>query len=157
MHIESYKPQTSDEVIIVELYHRLLQAWNRQDAREFAKLFSGTGLAIGFDGTQMMGHSEIEEILKSIFANHKTGTYVAKVRTILHVDSHCLLLHAVAGMIPAGEATINPSINAVQTLLAINKDSRWYIKLFQNTPAQFHSDPQLAQNLTEELNALSAI
>ena len=157
MHIESYKPQTSDEVSTVELYHRLLQAWNRQDAREFSKLFSGTGLAIGFDGTQMMGHSEIEESLKAIFADHKTGTYVAKVRAILHIDTHCLLLHAVAGMIPAGETKINPAINAVQTLLAVNKDSRWHIDLFQNTPAQFHGNPRLSENLTEELNALTAL
>jgi uncharacterized protein (TIGR02246 family) len=155
MHIESYKPQTSDEVIIVELYHRLLQAWNRQDAKEFSKLFSGTGLAIGFDGTQMMGHSEIEEILKTIFADHKTGSYVFKVRTILHIDTHCLLLHAVAGMIPAGETKINPAINAVQTLLAVNRDSRWHIDLFQNTPAQFHGNPVLFKSLSDELNELT--
>ena len=154
MNIESYKPQTSDEVITLDLYHRLLQAWNEQDAIAFARLFSGKGLAIGFDGTQMFGYSEIEAALKKIFQDHRTGNYVSMVRAITHLNDHCILLYAVAGMIPAGETQINPALNTIQTLLAVKRDIGWHIELFQNTPAQYHGRQQLSESLTEELNEL---
>src|SRR5437764_949573 len=125
MTIESYKPHTTEEVTIFELYYRLLQAWNEKDAKSFAWLFSGTALVIGFDGSFMTGQEQVEKELKTIFNNNDTGIYVSKVMDVKHLDYHCLLLSAIAGMIPAGNTDINPSLNAVQTLLAVKKDSVW--------------------------------
>ena len=51
---------------------------------------------------------------------------------------------------------INPAVNAIQSLVAVTRDGRWRIALFQNTPAQFHGRPELAQQLTEELRQLLA-
>jgi uncharacterized protein (TIGR02246 family) len=64
------------------------------------------------------------------------------------------ILRAVAGMVPPGQSDLNPAVNAVQTLVAAKHDGRWRIALFQNTPAQFHGRPELAQQLTEELRQL---
>ena len=154
MNTVSFKPRPTDEFAILELYHRLLQAWNEKDALSFAKLFSGTGVVIGFDGIQMNGQSVIENELKKIFSYHSTGTYVSKVRAINHLNDRCILLYLVSGIIPAGKATINPAVNAVQTLLAVKKDCLSYIELFQNTPAQFHGRPELSESLTKELKSL---
>jgi uncharacterized protein (TIGR02246 family) len=156
MHTVSFKPNKPDEVTILQLYQQLLQAWNQQDAIGFANFFSDTGVVIGFDGSQMTGQPAIEKELKIIFSNHPTGRYVSKVRSVNQMNDRCILLNAVAGMIPAGAAMINPAINAVQTLLAVKKDSLWYIELFQNTPAQFHGRPELTVSLTNELNSLLA-
>jgi hypothetical protein len=54
-------------------------------------------------------------------------------------------------MIPRGQSELNPNVNAIQTLTAVKHASLWRIELFQNTPAQFHGRPDLAQQLTEEL------
>jgi uncharacterized protein (TIGR02246 family) len=64
------------------------------------------------------------------------------------------ILRAVAGMVPAGQTDLNPAVNAVQSLVAAKSMGRWRIALFQNTPAQFHGRPELAQKLTEELRKL---
>ena len=155
MTVESYKPQTIDETAVLELYHRLLEAWNGRDAHQFAHLFSGTAHIIGFDGSQLFGQAQVEAEFKSIFRDHPTGNYVAKVRDIRHLDSHCLLLSAVAGMIPAGHIGIDPAKNAVQSLVAVKNNAVWHIELFQNTPAQFHGRPELSESLANELKELT--
>jgi uncharacterized protein (TIGR02246 family) len=155
MTIESYKPQTVDETAVLELYHRLLEAWNERDAHQFAHLFSGTAHVIGFDGSQMYGQAQVESELKNIFSSHQTGRYIAKVRDIRHLDSHCLLLSSVAGMIPANSIGIDPSKNAIQSLIAVKNNGAWYIELFQNTPAQFHGRPELSESLVNELKELT--
>jgi hypothetical protein len=66
------------------------------------------------------------------------------------------MLRAVSGVIPAGQSDLNPALNAQQTLIAIKRDGVWRIALYQNTPAQFHGRPDLAQRLTEELRAARA-
>lgn len=58
---------------------------------------------------------------------------------------------AVTGRAPHGQTDLNPVVNAVQSLIAAKNVGCWCIALFQNTPAQFHGRPELAQILTEEL------
>jgi uncharacterized protein (TIGR02246 family) len=64
------------------------------------------------------------------------------------------ILRAVVGRVPPGQSDLNPAANAVQSLVAVKQDDQWRIALFQNTPAQFHGRPELAQKLTEELRQL---
>jgi hypothetical protein len=57
-------------------------------------------------------------------------------------------------MISPVTSDINPAVNAMQTLVAMQQDGQWRIALFQNTPAQFHGRPEVAEALTEELREL---
>lgn len=145
-----------DQGAIIDLHRAVLSAWNDQDAAHFAALFAEEGLMIGFDGSTVVGRSDIEAHLAPIFANHPTGRFVAKVRGVQQLGSDAMLLHAVAGMVPRGKAELNPAVNAVQTLTAVRGESGWSIAHFQNTPAAFHGRPELAQQLTAELQALAA-
>jgi uncharacterized protein (TIGR02246 family) len=151
MTTESYKPKSADEVAVLDLYYNLLEAWNKQDSHAFAQCFSGTAQAIGFDGSRMNGKEQVETELKKIFEDHRTGNYVSKLMDIRQLDTSCILLSAIAGMIPPGAEEIDPSKNARQNLVAVKKDEVWLIELFQNTPAQFHGRPELAADLTKEL------
>jgi uncharacterized protein (TIGR02246 family) len=119
-----------------------------------AALFAEEGEVIGFDGSQMSGPAEIAAVLQQIFADHPTPTYVATVRSVGLLSPETALLHAVAGLVPRGQSDLNPQLNAIQTLVATKGDGHWRIALFQNTPAQFHGRPELAQQLTDELRQL---
>ncbi|MEO6488396.1 MAG: SgcJ/EcaC family oxidoreductase [Ferruginibacter sp.] len=154
MTIESYKPQTADEISALEIYLRLLDACNEQDAHKFGHLFSGTAYLIGFDGTQMIGQSQVEGALKKIFANHNTGKYKAKVRDIRHLDRHCLLLFAITGIIPTGGNLIDPTKIAFQSMVVCKSSAGWFIELFQNTPAEFQGRPDEIEVFTNELMEL---
>jgi hypothetical protein len=57
-------------------------------------------------------------------------------------------------MMSPGQSDLNPAVNTIQTLVAVKRAGKWRIAIFQNTPAQFHGRPELAQALTEELRQL---
>lgn len=154
--ISPQTPALESEVPIFNLYRQVLEAWNRQDAHAFAALFSEDSNVIGFDGSQMNGRAEIELTLSGIFTHHKTAAYVAKVREVRFITPQVALLRAVVGMIPPGGADLNPAVNSIQSLLAVLQNNQWFITLFQNTPAQFHGRPELAEALTTELRQLLA-
>lgn len=154
MTVESYKPKSADEIAVLDLYYNLISAWNERDAHSFAKQFSGTANIVGFDGSQMQGQEQVEKELTQIFSGHQTGRYVIKLRDIRHLGKDCLLLTAIAGMITGDNNALNPSVNAIQSLVAVKHDETWHIELFQNTPAQFHGRPEMAEAFTNELNEL---
>lgn len=137
--------------LAMELYSKLLDAWNRRSADDFAELFGDSGSCVGFDGSPMNGKSEIESSLSPIFENHPTASYVAKVREIRLLSEEVVLVRAVAGMIPPGKNEINPETNAVQTLVVTCGGQYAQIAMFQNTPAAFHGRPELSESLTKEL------
>ena len=102
----------------------------------------------------MTGQGEIASTLQQIFADHITGPYVSKVRSVHLLSPEVAILRAIVGMVPPGQSDLNPAVNAHQTLVAAKREGRWRIELFQTTPAQFHGRPELVQQLTEELRQL---
>lgn len=63
----------------IELYRRLINAWNNRDAAAFSELFATDALCIGFDGSEMFGRSEINNQLSMIFKDHPTAEYVTLI------------------------------------------------------------------------------
>jgi uncharacterized protein (TIGR02246 family) len=146
--------QSHDTADIGTLYQQLLETWNRRDAAAYAALFAENASVVGFDGSQMNGRAEIATEIGRIFADHPTSRYVGKIREVRLLAPDVALLRAVAGMVPPGQSDLKPDVNTIQSLVAARHDDRWLIALFQNTPAQFHGRPELAQQLTEELRQL---
>ncbi|HEV8345030.1 MAG TPA: SgcJ/EcaC family oxidoreductase [Vicinamibacterales bacterium] len=144
----------SDADDVRTIYHRLIDAWNRRDAAAYAALFDDAANVVGFDGSQMNGRSEIESTLAGIFAHHQTAPYLSIVREVRLLTPDVAILRAAVGMVPPGQTDINPAVNAIQSLVGVKREGQWRIALFQNTPAQFHGRPELAQQLTEELRQL---
>ena len=136
---------------IEKLYRDLLDFWNSQDAKGMASLFSKDGSIVGFDGSQMNGKMQMESEIGQIFAHHRTASYVGKIREIRLLRKDVVLLRAIAGMVQKGEKEIDQAVNTIQSLIAVKDNGMRLISLFQNTPAQFHGRPELAEALTEEL------
>jgi uncharacterized protein (TIGR02246 family) len=141
------------EPAVRTLYFKLLDAWNRRAASDYAALFAPDSLLVGFDGSQVRG-SDVEDHLKPIFENHPTAAYVAKVRDLRTVGTGAALLWAIAGMVPPSGEDLNPAVNAVHLMIAEHDGEGWRIVLFQNTPAQYHGRPELAEQHTAELRPL---
>lgn len=137
-----------------ELYERLIEAWNKRNARDYALAFASNGCIVGFDGSQVNGQMEIGAHVSEIFSHHQTATYVTIVREVRLITNDVTLLRANAGMVPPGKDDLNPELNAVQSIVAARKGGKWDIALFQNTPAAFHEKPDLSKKLTEELRAI---
>jgi uncharacterized protein (TIGR02246 family) len=136
-----------------ELYARLLEAWDKRNARDFALLFASDGNLIGFDGSQVNGQLEVGAHVTEIFTHHQTPRYVSIVRDVKSLANDVTLLRANTGLVPPGKDDIDPALNAVQAMIAVLKGRAWKIALFQNTPAAFHERPDLVKKLTEELRS----
>ncbi|SAL14091.1 hypothetical protein AWB70_00500 [Caballeronia cordobensis] len=134
------------------VYFGLLDDWNRQDASAMAARFADRGSLVGIDGSAIDGRACIEAHLQPIFAQHPTPRFVAKVREVRRMaNGQTLLLRAVAGMWPRGATALEPSLNAVQTMVLSLCDVAYRIEMFQNTPAAFHGRPEESEKLSAEL------
>lgn len=136
-----------------DLHARLVEAWDKRNAREFALQFASDGVLIGFDGSQVNGQLEVGAHLTEIFSHHQTPVYVSIVRDVRSIAPDVTLLRANTGLVPPGKDDIDPALNAVQSMVAVQKGGTWKIALFQNTPAAFHDRPDAVKKLTEELRA----
>ena len=136
-----------------ELYSQLLEAWDKRNARNYALRFASDATLIGFDGSEVNGQLQIGAHVSEVFTHHQTPRYVGLVREVRSIATDVALLRANAGLIPPGKDDIDPALNAVQSLLSVKKGGSWKIALFQNTPAQFHMQPEQSKALTEELRA----
>ena len=144
-----------EQIVEVEgIYRQLLEAWNIRSARGMAELFTDNGEMIGFDGSLSVGSEEIFSHLKPIFEHHPTARFISKVKNLHFLSPDIAILRAIAGMLPPGQSDINPNVNTHHTLVAIKIDGDWQIKLFQNTPAQFHGRPELVEHMSNELREL---
>src|SRR5437870_3805643 len=141
----------SDDAAIRRLYQSILDGWNSAGGQAFAEPFAEDGEAIGYDGSVHTGRSGIASDLDRIFADHTTAKYVARVKSIRVLGSDAAVLRAIAGLVPPGQSDIASGLNAHQTVVAARLDGQWRVVLLQNTPAQFHGRPELAERMTEEL------
>ncbi|MER6396125.1 SgcJ/EcaC family oxidoreductase [Kitasatospora sp. NPDC059973] len=144
----------ADEGAVRALYHRTLDGWNLRDGAACAGPFAEDGEMVGFDGTRYAGRSVIAAELGRIFADHATPEYVAKVRRIRALGPGVAELDAVAGLVPDDAEDLDPGLNALQTVIAVNAGAGWRIALLQNTPARYDLRPDVARALTAELRAL---
>ncbi len=154
MSNEQISPAAGPAEAATALYHQLIAAWNRRDAHAFAAGFAEGARVVGFDGSEIGGCAQVAAEIGQIFAHHQTGAYVGLVREVHALGADVVLLRAAVGMVPPGQADLNPALNAIQSLVASRREGGWRIELFQNTPAQFHGRPELAEQLTAELRAL---
>jgi uncharacterized protein (TIGR02246 family) len=136
-----------------ELYARLIEAWDKRNARDFALLFASDANVVGFDGSQVNGQLEVGAHLTEIFSHHQTPRYVSIIRDVRLIATDVTLLRANTGLVPAGKDDIEPALNAVQSMVAVKKGGAWKVALFQNTPATLGQRPDLAKQLTDELRS----
>lgn len=134
-----------------ELYAQVLETWDKRNARDFALLFASDGNLVGFDGSQVNGQLDVGAHLTDVFTHHQTPQYVSIVREVRLLANDVTLLRANTGLVPPGKEDIDPALNAVQSMVAVQKAGSWKVALLHNTPAAFHQRPDLAKQLTEEL------
>lgn len=144
---EAALPDTKARV----LYEQLVNSWNSRDATGFAALFCEDGEMVDFDGSQTAGREEIAAGLRHRFIELPPPSHVALVRSVRSPGPGVVVLRAEIGMVPPQETDIDPSFNAVQTMLAASGPAGWRIFALQTTPARFVGHPERHEALSAEL------
>ncbi len=138
------------------LYAAFVDGWNQRSGAAVSAVFADDGEMIGFDGSQTVGRLSIAAELRKIFGSHQTPMYVALIRSVRPMAPGVAVLHAHAGMIPAGGNDLDPELLTVHTVVAVEDAGRWRISLLQATPAAWHAHPEARDALVEELRGLLA-
>jgi uncharacterized protein (TIGR02246 family) len=146
--------KTTDDDAARALYFQLLDSWNQRNAEGMASLYAADGYQVGFDGSTFEGPQAIAGGLAPIFKDHPTAAFVGKIRSVRFPARDVARVVAAAGMVPPGRSEIMPERNALQTMVAVRKEGRWQVHLFQNTPARFDGRPEAVQQLTAELQQI---
>lgn len=148
-------PRSTDSgaAAVRDIYAELIDAWNRHSADDFAHRFADDALLIAISGCRIPS-SSLADHLRLVFIDHPTSRWVGHVLQTRPVGSDAVMLHAIAGTVPAGKQHINPAANAVHTLIAEKRGSTWQIVLFQNAPAQYHNQPGVAEHHTTHLQSI---
>ena len=136
------------------LYAGFVDGWNQRSGAAVSAVFADDGEMIGFDGSQTVGRLSIAAEFRKIFGSHRTPSYVALIRSVRPMVPGVAVLHAHAGMIPAGGNDLDPDLLTVHTVVALEGAGRWRISLLQATPAAWHAHPEARDALVEELRGL---
>ena len=67
MSSQTFRPQNSpsaDEIEVRELYRQMLDSWNNRSSDAFTVLSEWDDESIGFDGSQLVGRTEIVSTLQ---------------------------------------------------------------------------------------------
>ncbi|HET9110336.1 MAG TPA: SgcJ/EcaC family oxidoreductase [Ktedonobacterales bacterium] len=149
MHATPHPASDDDAIRAVSL--ELARSWNRRDAAGFAACFTEDGSVVGYDGEVVEGRERIAVQLSGIFARHETPVYVTTVQRVCRINNEVAALRSIGGMFSVADTTLNPTLNAFQTLIMRKRDGVWRIVLAQTTPAKLDGQPELARRITEEL------
>ena len=149
------RPAIDPAADVALLYTTLMEAWNRGDATGFAAVFHPDGDLVGFDGTRLHGRDAIRDFHADLFRLYVNGSrLVGIVRSVRFLDEGVAVMHAEGGTVLAGQATIDPDRNSVQTMVATRRRDGWRLAAFQNTRALYYGRPELLERLTAELREL---
>ena len=141
----------SPEGVVRDLYARLIEAWNKRNARNYALVFAEDANLVGYDGSEVEGQAKIGAHISEIFSHHQTASYVTLVREVRRITDDVWLLRSEVGMIPPGKEELNTDRNAVQVMVAVRNGGEWRVSLFQNTPAAWDGRKEDAERLNTEL------
>ena len=136
------------------LYAAFIDGWNQRSGAAVSSGFADDGELIGFDGSQTAGRLSIAAEFRKIFGSHQTPLYLALMRSVRPMADGVAVLHAHAGMIPAGGNDLDPDLLTVHTMVAVDDGGRWRIALLQATPAAWHQHPEAREALLGELRGL---
>ncbi len=125
---------SDDEAAIRDLYHELMDAWNKGSGEAFAATFTENGDLIAFDGTHFKGRQEIAPFHQRLFETHLKGTrLVGKVTSLRFLSPDVALMHAIGGTVMRGKSQPSPERDSIQTLVATKRGGDWRLAAFQNT------------------------
>ncbi len=139
---------TGEQGALLEMVHRLEQAWNKADSVAWAAEFAGDADFIHVLGGFFHGSQDIEQGHRRIFDTIYKGSHnryeVEKVRFV-RPDVAVVFIHAYLKWYLDGQ---EQNIQARPTLVAEkNANGQWKIALFQNTLITTESARTIADTL----------
>jgi uncharacterized protein (TIGR02246 family) len=118
--------QYYDETTIKEVIERMIEAWNRGDARGFAAPFADDADFVAFEGTHLRGRAEIVEFHQPLFATALKNTRLeGGVKFVRFINPRLAVLHAWGSTTLGGQTNASPSRDSMQLFVFTRHDEGW--------------------------------
>jgi uncharacterized protein (TIGR02246 family) len=125
---------SADEAAIRSLYRQMMEGWNKGSSQAFAAPFTEDADFIAFDGTRFKGRQEIALAHQPLFDKWLKGTRLVEYSTQVRVlRPDIALMQVIGGTVMRGQTEPAPERVSIQTLVAVKRDSHWWLASFQNT------------------------
>jgi uncharacterized protein (TIGR02246 family) len=124
---------SADEAAIRAIPVRMVEAWNRGSAADFAAPFTGTADFIAFEGTRLKGRRAIADFHRKIFADEVKGTRLeGEARFVQFLSPELAVMHAAARVRLAGQQAPSPSRDSMQLFVVRKQQHEWRVDAVLN-------------------------
>jgi len=148
MRLDSY-----DETIIKDIIARMIDAWNRGDAEEFAAPFTAGADFIAFEGTHLKGRDQIREFHQRLFASELKGTRLEGAPKFVHfLGPAVAVMHAWGTTTLKGQTNASPSRDSMQLFVVTKQEGEWLCDAMLNA-RRITMEQQIFQDEFQTLSA----
>jgi uncharacterized protein (TIGR02246 family) len=113
---------------------RMIDAWNRGDARGFAAPFTDDADFIAFEGSHLKGRDAIVGFHQPLFDTVLHGSRLdGEVKLVRILDPDTAIVHAWGSTILPGERAASPSRDSMQLFVAQRSADGWRVEAMQNS------------------------
>lgn len=118
---------------IRDLTERLSEAWNANDGRRYAALFTEDCDYIAFDGTRLKGRDENARHHDALFQTVLRGSRLQYTTTdVRFLAPDVALMHADGSVLMSWQRHLPESRRSIQTYVVVRREGTWRIAAFQN-------------------------
>lgn len=123
----------ADEAAVRAIPARMVEAWNRSSAADFAASFTGTADFIAFEGTHLKGRRAIADFHQRIFADEVKGTRLeGQAKFVQFLSPDLAVMHATASVWLAGQQEPSPSRDSMQLFVVRRQQGQWLVDAVLN-------------------------
>jgi len=127
-------PSEADQAAIAAVPGRIVAAWAKHDADEFAEVFTQDGTMI-LPGVFKKGRDEIRSFMAHAFAGPFQGTQVTGQPINLNVlTADSAVLTTAGGVLAAGETEVSDERAIRANWTVVKRDGEWQLAAYQNSP-----------------------
>lgn len=129
--------RNADVQALRDLFHHLMEAWDRGDGQAFAASFTEDADYINVTGAYLQGRQAIAAGHQQIFETFYRGSRLEGfIKSIRFLSDDIALVHLHGRPQMPGQPTTAPEAYSIQTLVAIREADGWRGTAFQNTLIQ---------------------
>jgi uncharacterized protein (TIGR02246 family) len=134
-----------DEATVRGFHKRMIEAWNRSSAQDFAAPFSESADFIAFEGTHLTGRAAIVGFHQPLFDTVLKGSRLeGEVKFVHFLGPDLAVMHGAVRVALPGQRQTTPSRDSMQLYVALKRDGEWAVEAMLN-----------ARRLTQEQQALA--
>ena len=120
------RPDHFDETTIKDIITRMIEAWNRGNAADFAAPFTEGADFIAFEGTHLKGRAQIREFQQRLFDRELKGTRLEGAPKFVHfLGPAVAVMHAWSTTTLEGQTNASPSRDSMQLFVITRHDGEW--------------------------------